>query len=196
MLKKHAPSRVVNLSSMANWIFSPACGIEMEKQFSRHERRADGSVVTPSGHNPWAVYGQSKLANILHAKELQRRMDAEGSSVAAIALHPGVILSTGLAQYVMGPDKSIMWGMVQYPKMWYGSLTEPSKTIAQGAATTVFACLAPIGHATREVSKGAYYADCALSTPANGMVHAKAGDVELAEALWTRSEQAVASVLH
>lgn len=37
----------------------------------------------------WALYGQSKLANQLFTRELDRRLRAVDSSVAAIAAHPG-----------------------------------------------------------------------------------------------------------
>jgi NAD(P)-dependent dehydrogenase (short-subunit alcohol dehydrogenase family) len=37
----------------------------------------------------WRAYGQSKLANLLFTAELQRRLDAAGSSVRATAAHPG-----------------------------------------------------------------------------------------------------------
>jgi NAD(P)-dependent dehydrogenase (short-subunit alcohol dehydrogenase family) len=37
----------------------------------------------------WPAYGQSKLANLLFTKELQRRLSAAGSPVRAIAAHPG-----------------------------------------------------------------------------------------------------------
>jgi NAD(P)-dependent dehydrogenase (short-subunit alcohol dehydrogenase family) len=41
------------------------------------------------GYAPWRAYGQSKLANQLFARELQRRLRAAGSSVLVTAAHPG-----------------------------------------------------------------------------------------------------------
>jgi NAD(P)-dependent dehydrogenase (short-subunit alcohol dehydrogenase family) len=40
-------------------------------------------------YRAWRAYGQSKLANLLFTAELQRRLDAVGSSVRAMAAHPG-----------------------------------------------------------------------------------------------------------
>jgi NAD(P)-dependent dehydrogenase (short-subunit alcohol dehydrogenase family) len=37
----------------------------------------------------WLAYGQSKLANLLFTYELQRRLSAAGSSIRALAAHPG-----------------------------------------------------------------------------------------------------------
>jgi NAD(P)-dependent dehydrogenase (short-subunit alcohol dehydrogenase family) len=37
----------------------------------------------------WSAYGQSKLANLLFALELDRRLRASGSSVKSLAAHPG-----------------------------------------------------------------------------------------------------------
>jgi NAD(P)-dependent dehydrogenase (short-subunit alcohol dehydrogenase family) len=37
----------------------------------------------------WTAYGQSKLANLMFTYELQRRLDAAGSPVHAMAAHPG-----------------------------------------------------------------------------------------------------------
>jgi NAD(P)-dependent dehydrogenase (short-subunit alcohol dehydrogenase family) len=41
------------------------------------------------GRHRWNAYGQSKLANILFARELDRRLRAAGSSVKSLAAHPG-----------------------------------------------------------------------------------------------------------
>jgi NAD(P)-dependent dehydrogenase (short-subunit alcohol dehydrogenase family) len=45
------------------------------------------------GHRPWAAYGQSKLANLLFTLELQRRLDAIGSTARSTGSHPGWTVS-------------------------------------------------------------------------------------------------------
>ena len=40
-------------------------------------------------YRPWLAYGQSKLANLLFTSDLQRRLEAVGSPVRALAAHPG-----------------------------------------------------------------------------------------------------------
>jgi NAD(P)-dependent dehydrogenase (short-subunit alcohol dehydrogenase family) len=40
-------------------------------------------------YRPWRAYGQSKLANLLFTKELQRRLTEAGSPVLSMAAHPG-----------------------------------------------------------------------------------------------------------
>lgn len=42
------------------------------------------------GYTRAGAYGASKLANLLFTKELQRRLNAAGSSVRALTVHPGV----------------------------------------------------------------------------------------------------------
>jgi NAD(P)-dependent dehydrogenase (short-subunit alcohol dehydrogenase family) len=40
-------------------------------------------------YSAWLAYGQSKLANLMFTSELQRRLDTVGSSLRALAAHPG-----------------------------------------------------------------------------------------------------------
>jgi len=46
-----------------------------------------GALGTP--HRPWRAYADSKLANLLYAAELARRLDRSGSHVVAVTAHPG-----------------------------------------------------------------------------------------------------------
>ena len=46
-----------------------------------------------NNYSLFPVYGQSKLANILFAKELQRRLDSVHSPILSTVLHPGNVQS-------------------------------------------------------------------------------------------------------
>ncbi len=41
-------------------------------------------------YDAWAAYGQSKLANVMTALELQRQLSADGSTVQSLVAHPGL----------------------------------------------------------------------------------------------------------
>ena len=58
-------------------------------------------------YRAWAAYGQSKLANLLFTLELQRRLTAAGSSVRALAAHPGYA-ATNLQSHTGNPLSSVM----------------------------------------------------------------------------------------
>jgi NAD(P)-dependent dehydrogenase (short-subunit alcohol dehydrogenase family) len=66
--------RIVTVSSMAHW---PG-RIDFD-DLNWKKRR----------YSPWLAYSQSKLANLLFTSELQRRLDAAGSPLRALAAHPG-----------------------------------------------------------------------------------------------------------
>ncbi len=74
LLRKTAGARVVVVSSGAHHMGH----IEFDDlQFARR------------GYKPWAAYSQSKLANLLFAFELQRRLRAAGADIVVTAAHPG-----------------------------------------------------------------------------------------------------------
>jgi NAD(P)-dependent dehydrogenase (short-subunit alcohol dehydrogenase family) len=66
--------RVVTVSSLLHHI-----GSISRKDLNWQSRR----------YSAWLAYGQSKLANLLFTSELQRRLDTVGSSLHALAAHPG-----------------------------------------------------------------------------------------------------------
>lgn len=66
--------RVVTVSSMAHW---PG-RINLDDLNYKNRR-----------YSPWLAYSQSKLANLLFTSELQRRLQAAGSPLRALAAHPG-----------------------------------------------------------------------------------------------------------
>ena len=80
-----APSRVVNVSSGAHQ------GGRLDFGDLQSERRYD----------PVRVYGRTKLANVLFTYELARRLG--GTGVTANCLHPGVIATKLMADYMNVP---------------------------------------------------------------------------------------------
>jgi NAD(P)-dependent dehydrogenase (short-subunit alcohol dehydrogenase family) len=121
-------------------------------------------------YSPWGHYGQSKLANILFARELARRLS--GTRRTASALHPGVI-HTELSRHMPGISGLAF------------AIAAPLglKTIAQGAATQTFLAV----HPSAGGASGGYWLDC---NPAR--TTAAGEDAALAARLWDVTEQIVA----
>ena len=124
------------------------------------------------GYSAWAAYGQSKLANLLFARELGKRL--EGSGKTANSLHPGVI-ATNLARS-MNPVVRVALGIG-------GPLV--LKSLGEGAATQCYLAVHPDAASVR--SK--YFADCNEAKPTS-----KGRDDALAARLWDASERIVAEV--
>jgi NAD(P)-dependent dehydrogenase (short-subunit alcohol dehydrogenase family) len=78
LLLEHVTGRVVTLSSMA-------------ERSGRIDFDDLGYERQP--YRPSPAYNRSKLANLLFTAELQRRLDRAGSSVRALAAHPGFVAS-------------------------------------------------------------------------------------------------------
>ncbi|QHN80150.1 Short-chain dehydrogenase TIC 32 [Arachis hypogaea] len=70
--------RIVNLSSEAH-------------RFTYSEGICFDKINDESSYSSWRAYGQSKLANMLHANELTRRLKEDGANITANSLHPGAI---------------------------------------------------------------------------------------------------------
>jgi WW domain-containing oxidoreductase len=107
-----ADGRVVMLSSGAHSM-APREGIQFD------------NLSGEKGYQGWRAYGQSKMANLLFAKELARRL--AGTKRTANAVHPGVI-KTSLGRH-MNPIAQAAFGLV-------GPLA--LKSVARGAATEVW----------------------------------------------------------
>ena len=131
----------------------------------------DLNYIGDRKYTPWGAYGQSKLANILFAKELDDRLRKEDISrtgdVRSVSLHPGVI-GTNLWQY-------------SSPSIIRGLLTKivSDKTIEQGAATSVYASIVEPSMLTG----GDYLSDCKPAEP-----NANAQDSILRVKLWEETE--------
>ncbi|XP_006353886.1 short-chain dehydrogenase TIC 32, chloroplastic-like [Solanum tuberosum] len=142
--------RIVNVSSRRH-------------KFSYNEGIRFDKINDQSGYNGLSAYGQSKLANVLHANELARHLKDEGVEITANSLHPGAIATNLFRQH------SIISGIVDV----IGK--HVMKNVEQGAATTCYVALHPD---VKGVS-GKYYADCNIAEASP-----QANDAGLAKRLW------------
>jgi NAD(P)-dependent dehydrogenase (short-subunit alcohol dehydrogenase family) len=160
---------------------------------SRAYRRGDVDFDDPGyrhhRYDPWQAYGRSKTANALFAVGLTSRHARTG--ITANAVMPGAIM-TDLQRHVPHQDLADMnWADVG------GSPLTPDgwKSVAEGAATTVWAAVAPelagVG--------GRYLEDCAIAEPwpvdddpPIGHYLPYALDPDHADRLWTLSEKLLA----
>jgi NAD(P)-dependent dehydrogenase (short-subunit alcohol dehydrogenase family) len=151
--------RVVMLSSAAH-MQAPKGGIAFD------------NLSGEKGYVSWKQYGQSKMANLLFAKELARRF--AGTQRTANAVHPGVI-QTNLGRH-MHPVARFFFGLTDKIAL---------KSAAQGAATEVYVAV----HPAAATLSGEYFADCNVAKPRRD-----ANDAELAKRLWQVSEDIVAKL--
>ena len=67
----------------------PARVVTVSSAVHRAGRLHVDDLMLEHGYSPWKAYGQSKLANLLFMRELQRRVDYAGARLASLAAHPG-----------------------------------------------------------------------------------------------------------
>jgi NAD(P)-dependent dehydrogenase (short-subunit alcohol dehydrogenase family) len=113
-LAASAPARIVSTASDAH----------------RRPKLDFDDLQSERGYNSYLVYGRSKLANVLHTRELARRL--AGSGVTANCLHPGFV-ATRFADNSRGT---------------YSAIVRLAKTFAaltpeQGAETLVYLASSP-----------------------------------------------------
>jgi len=157
------PSRVVTLSSTAH---------NMDKEFN-----VDDLNYNSRDYSAWGAYGQSKLANAMFARSLAQRLPRD-AKISSVSVHPGVI-RTPLWRDT--PAGNPLGG-------WLLDVLMADKTVPQGAATTLWACLAP-RVASPELA-GAYLADCNV-----GRLSSKGSDDALAESLWQATDKELDAAL-
>ncbi|HZZ88813.1 MAG TPA: SDR family oxidoreductase [Caulobacteraceae bacterium] len=130
-------------------------------------------------YSPWAAYGQSKLANLLFALELQRRSAARGGKLTSNAAHPGYARTDLIAN---GPGTGSLMARLG------GVLIAPwaSQSAAEGALPQLFAATSP------EARGGGYYGPGRLmemvGPPGPARISSRAQDPQIAKHLWDVSE--------
>ncbi|KAG2211564.1 hypothetical protein INT46_006580 [Mucor plumbeus] len=165
-LKESTSSRVVVLSSSGNSQLLGPAGIDFN------------NLNAENSYSPAKVYGQSKLANILHAKELQHRFDAQGADITVVSLHPGNV-ETNLTRHT---SLSMVLDMISNSRNYKTVFQEilKRKKVDVGASTNVYCAVAP------DVKKGEFYSDNAVNTI---LLNEQANNQDMAKKLWEVSEK-------
>ncbi|KAF6789049.1 oxidoreductase C736.13-like protein 4 [Colletotrichum sojae] len=168
--QKGSDVRVITLSSSGERNNSP------QNYFARPED-LDDSCASPGWEDSCLAqgkrYGTSKLANILFAKELQRRMDEEGADIISLSINPGTVRTEGAADVMPFVVRPFVWLL----------FTDAAK----GADTTMFAATARDVKEDRERWKGQH-----LDGPGNIKTPSpKARDAAIARSLWDVTAAAV-----
>ena len=132
-------------------------------------------------YDKFVAYGASKTANILHAKEADRRLRDLG--IRAYAVHPGTV-ATSLARYMSRSDFSQLRKLSAASGAARGEPTDGYLDFVMpehGAATQVWAAVSP------ELAEegGLYLEDCGVSET----VSPYACDEQHATELWSLSEK-------
>ena len=151
-LRESPQGRVVNVASVAHMTVK-------RMDWSGLQRR-----TTPK-RSAFREYAVTKLMNVLHAKELARRL--AGSRLTTCALHPGAVASN-------------IWRAIPRPVQWLMKLFMLSNE--EGAKTPLYCATAP----ELVTVTGRYY-DKGREVPPNPL----ANDEALAKELWVRTEAAV-----
>jgi NAD(P)-dependent dehydrogenase (short-subunit alcohol dehydrogenase family) len=117
-------SRVVTTTSTMHWI-----------------GRVDfDDLQRERGYNRWFAYGQSKLANLLFARELQRRLGEAGADTISVAAHPGYA-----ATHLQSTGPGAGGGLAA--RVWTATLAVGNRVLAQsedmGALPQLYAATAP-----------------------------------------------------
>ncbi|BFG32512.1 hypothetical protein CerSpe_187860 [Prunus speciosa] len=133
-------------------------------------------LLNPKNYNGTRAYAQSKLANILHVKELARHLKARNARVSVNAVHPGIV-KTGIIRAHKGFITDSVFFIA----------SKLLKSTSQGASTTCYVALSP----EVEGVSGKYFADCNESDCSN-----LANDESEARKLWKQTRQLIHRLLY
>jgi NAD(P)-dependent dehydrogenase (short-subunit alcohol dehydrogenase family) len=129
----------------------------------------------------WLAYGQSKLANLLFAFELARRAALADLDLTSVAAHPGYAATNLQTQGARMENSRVKTVMAEFGNRLF------AQSDAQGALPALYAATMP------DVIGGEYFGPDGRSGmrgyPTRAQTSKSARNPELAERLWTVSEE-------
>ncbi|KAJ7165624.1 NAD-P-binding protein [Mycena crocata] len=132
--------RIVNVTSTAHGLVKPATFATKAAFNADYGESVLGYIKT---------YGNSKLANVLHVKALQRRLDAQAVPITCLAAHPGPVKTAGSDDFLASLPY-VGWVFKDYVGPWV------FKAWRTGAMTVAFAAAGKVVREQRETYRGAY----------------------------------------
>ena len=167
-LAESAPSRIVTVSSMAHTMGKFGA-------FDAADLRLE------DGYSKWGAYGRSKLANLLFAYELERRLEGRFPGVISVACHPGYA-ATNLQS--VGPEMS--GSAVGKALMTLGNAIF-AQSAAAGALPTLYAATADDVRGGDFIGPGGPFK--MMGAPVKQRSNRASRDAEAARKLWDVSVQ-------
>jgi NAD(P)-dependent dehydrogenase (short-subunit alcohol dehydrogenase family) len=157
-------SRVVTVSSVAH----------------RYGEMHFDDLMLTSDYQPDPAYGQSKLANLLFSYELAGRLAAAGVGTAALAAHPGVVL-TDLWRTSPGWQRALISPRLRLINSW------AAQPVSQGALPTLRAATDPAARGGEYYGPGGFreYTGYPVRVESTAASH----DPAAQQRLWDISEQ-------
>ncbi len=167
-LIESAPSRVVSVSSM----------MHTRGRFGALDAR---DLRLESGYEKWLAYGRSKLANLLFAYELQRRLGVAHPTVLSVGCHPGYA-ATNLQS--VGPEMS---GSAVGRAVMAASNALFAQSARAGALPTLYAAVAGGVRGGEFIGPGGPFK--MWGAPVSQKSNRASYDLEAAKKLWEASEE-------
>ena len=160
---------------------APAARVVTISSVAHKRARIDFDDLQSTHHyKGFAVYGQSKLANLLFALELDRRFRGIGAAAQSIAAHPG-ISSTGFVANGPGAGNPVVQILAG------GVVSAIGQDDNRGAFPTLFAATAPEAHGGRYYGPGGFQEWHGY--PVEVKPSARGADEAVAKRLWDVAEQ-------
>jgi NAD(P)-dependent dehydrogenase (short-subunit alcohol dehydrogenase family) len=168
IIKAGPKARIVNMSSKGHLV-SPF----------RFDDYNFTSKPNGDSYDGWTAYGQSKTANVLFSVALTKKLAKYG--IESFSVHPGSIYTTNLAAHLEESAFAVI-NDISRRNTGHEFEIDPPKTPEEGISTMLVASLDP----SLSGKGGSYLANCQIAESRDYAV-----DPQLAEKLWTLSEQLV-----